>query len=234
MYNLRCSGSKSIRKDGTALGEYAAGKQWKEEKEQRILDTAFRLFSERGIGAVTMPEIAEAANVGRATLYRYFSTKMDLVVAVSTQQWESYIAEHGASVPQEVLDSMTGAEYLKFFMDAFLELYRSRKDILRFNYDFNSYLRHVRGTLEQRLPFLRVAESLGAGFHEIYRRGRRDGTLNTEISEAAMFSGMMHIMLAAATRYAIGLVYLVDQSADPEEELRMLEELLLSKYTKQN
>ena len=40
------------------------------ERRQRILDTAFRIFVEKKIEAVRMGEIAEAVAIGRATLFR--------------------------------------------------------------------------------------------------------------------------------------------------------------------
>lgn len=47
----------------------------------RILDSAVKLFSERGIEAVTVDEIAAAADVGKGTVYNYFGAKEDIVVA---------------------------------------------------------------------------------------------------------------------------------------------------------
>ena len=52
----------------------------KEEKtRKRIVDEALLLFEHKGYEAVTMDAIAEAAEVSRATLYRYFPSK-DLVL----------------------------------------------------------------------------------------------------------------------------------------------------------
>ena len=47
----------------------------------RILDAAMRLFSDRGIDAVTIDQIASSADVGKGTIYNYFRTKEDIVVA---------------------------------------------------------------------------------------------------------------------------------------------------------
>lgn len=52
----------------------------KEETRRRIADVALRLFTERDFGAVTMTEIATAADVSRATLFSYFPTKESLVL----------------------------------------------------------------------------------------------------------------------------------------------------------
>ena len=47
----------------------------------QILSTAIELFSRRGLDGVTMDAIAAAADVGKGTIYNYFATKEDIVVA---------------------------------------------------------------------------------------------------------------------------------------------------------
>jgi AcrR family transcriptional regulator len=55
----------------------------RERKKQRtralIADTARRLFVERGFDAVTVTEVARAAEVAQKTVFNYFPTKEDLV-----------------------------------------------------------------------------------------------------------------------------------------------------------
>ena len=77
-----------------------------------------------------------------------------------------------------------------------------------------------------------MVDSLSIQFHEMYERGAKDGTLNTDIPEKEMFSSSFHIMLAAVTRYAVGLVY-VYENADPEGELVRLEKMLLREFTRE-
>lgn len=212
--------------------DYTAGKAWKLAKQRGILEAGFALFSERGIESVTMPEIAQASGVARATLYRYFSTKLDLVVAIGTWKWDEYIQQRSISLPQEDRALMTGAELLRFYLDAFLDLYRNHKDILRFNYNFNSYLQCEAGSMAQRAPYLRLLDNLVGRFHKVYQCGMEDGTLRTDLSEETMFSCAFHILMAAVTRYAVGLVYIPEGACDPESELILLEELLISRFTR--
>ncbi len=46
------------------------------------METGFRLFSEKSIESVALPQIAKAAGYGTATLYRYYDKKPGFVVAV--------------------------------------------------------------------------------------------------------------------------------------------------------
>ena len=211
------------------MKDYVAGKAWKQEKYDRILEAGFVLFAERGIGAVRMTEVAKAGEVGDVTLFRYFPTKTDLVVAIATRKWKDSIDRYDGLKTCEEKEKLTGEERLKFFLDSFLELYRNHKDILRFNYEFNAFVRGAEWTDEQRLPYLQMVNKVGEQFHELYECGKRDGTLNTEIPEQTMFSSAFHIMLAAVTRYAVGLA--VVNESPPESELVMLGELLLSRFT---
>lgn len=51
----------------------------KQRTRQLIADTALELFLERGFEAVTVSEIARAADVDAKTIYNYFPSKPDLV-----------------------------------------------------------------------------------------------------------------------------------------------------------
>lgn len=48
---------------------------------ERIMEVAYELFSRRGVRDVGIDEIVERAGVAKATLYRHFPSKADLVLA---------------------------------------------------------------------------------------------------------------------------------------------------------
>jgi AcrR family transcriptional regulator len=53
-----------------------------EERRQQILEVAMRLFSERGFRGTTTKEIAHAAGVSEAMVFRHFATKEELYAAI--------------------------------------------------------------------------------------------------------------------------------------------------------
>jgi AcrR family transcriptional regulator len=61
-----------------------------------IQRAAFRLFTEQGYDATTVEQIAAAADVSPATLFRYFRTKADLI---STDEFDPLLADRLAARP---------------------------------------------------------------------------------------------------------------------------------------
>ena len=55
----------------------------KADPEQKIIDASLKLAEERGWRRLTLPEIAEAAGLSLAALYRQFRSKQAILVAVS-------------------------------------------------------------------------------------------------------------------------------------------------------
>lgn len=55
------------------------------EKEQKILEAAIDVFSERGFSGSTTSEIAKRAGVAEGTIFRYFKTKKDILRGILIQ-----------------------------------------------------------------------------------------------------------------------------------------------------
>jgi AcrR family transcriptional regulator len=74
---------------------------------RRILDAASVLFYERGIHAVGVDTIAEAAGVTKKTLYDRFGSKESLVVSylrLREARWRRILKEHLDKVPEPGID----------------------------------------------------------------------------------------------------------------------------------
>lgn len=200
----------------------------KANTRQRIIETGFRIFSERTIDAVNLTEVAKEAGIGMATVYRYFSSKTPLVVAIGAWSWDSYQQEY---LQRQRMEGITGAKDYEFFLDSFIDLYENHRDILRFNQFFNIYVMRE-GILakDEFAPYKKVLTVMAERFHKAYELGEKDGTLNTEVPEKKMFLRTLHIMLAVITRYAVGLVYEGDE--DPKEEILLLKDMLLKEHVR--
>jgi AcrR family transcriptional regulator len=91
---------------------------------ERILTTAYELFSRRGIRAVGTDEVIERAGVAKATLYRHFATKNDLVLAVLQRREELWT--HGLIEDQSRRRGDTPEEQLLAIFDVMHDWFQLR------------------------------------------------------------------------------------------------------------
>ncbi len=91
---------------------------------ERLLTAAYELFSRRGIRAVGTDEVIERAGVARATLYRHFATKNDLVLAVLQRREE--IWTHGLIEEQSRQRGNTPEEQLLAIFDVMHDWFQLR------------------------------------------------------------------------------------------------------------
>ena len=125
---------------------------------------------------------------------------------------------------------MTAAEMLEFYLDGFLILYREKKDLLRFNQMFNMYVDGAGIEKNALETYYGMIDNFGEYFRLIYERAKTDKTVRTDIPETEMFSTTRHLMLAAVTRYAVGLVYKPETGPDDIKELETLKAMMLAMY----
>ena len=78
--------------------------------DERLLETAYELFSNRGVRDVGVDELVERAGVAKATLYRHFSSKDELILAFLrlreerwTMGWLEESVQERAGTPEEQL-----------------------------------------------------------------------------------------------------------------------------------
>ena len=201
-------------------------------KRNDFLAKSYELFTKKNIESVSMIEVAEKCGYGTTTLYRYFPSKPILVVAVATWIWDKTIKENQERRSIRDFSGMTAVEIFEFYLESFILLYRNKRDLLRFNQFFNIYIQSEGIDQEVLKPYRDIIEGLKVGFHVMYMKAEQDHTIRTDETEEEMFSTTLHLMLAAVTRYAVGLVYIPENGFDAEEELEKQKEMLLERYRK--
>jgi TetR/AcrR family transcriptional regulator, cholesterol catabolism regulator len=74
-----------------AAGEGEFGSAAQRDRHRRILDATLALASKGGYEAVQMRTVAERADVALGTLYRYFPSKIHLLVSALARELEGYL-----------------------------------------------------------------------------------------------------------------------------------------------
>jgi AcrR family transcriptional regulator len=97
------------------------------KNRELLICTARRLFTEFGVENVTMSAIADAANVGKGTLYRHFPSKADICHALldgSQRQLQERTFARLREVPDAPLANLI------WFLNAVLDFVEANLDLL--------------------------------------------------------------------------------------------------------
>lgn len=201
-------------------------------RREIVLDKAFSIFSQRSIEEVTMVDIAKDCGFGVASVYRYFGTKLELVIAVGTKKWTEYYAEVEKKYAEIDGNKMNAAQELEFYMDSYIELFNNHKDILKFNSNFDIYVLHKNASVNELKPYCDSVALFARKFHKVYEKAEKDKTVRTDISEEDMFYTIMYTMLTTAAKYSIGIIYPLKLPFDYKSSLLQLKRMLLNYYCK--
>lgn len=203
----------------------AITKQEQAIRHERVLNVAFDLFVEHSIEAVSMQQIADGAEVGVASVFRYYANKADLVIAVSGYKWKNYLETVEVSRPVDFIRDISARRRLEFCLDLYLDIYKNHKDLLKFNNNFNHYMMHEKVEEARLGAYLDAVTPMLDRLHWMYEKGKEDKTIRTDIPEGQFLRATAHSMMAACQHYAGGFIW----GADEDENHDYINELILTK-----
>lgn len=175
----------------------------------KILAVTARLFAEQGVDGVTMDQIANAAGVGKGTLFRRFGDKAGLGAALlGAREQELQAALDG---PPPLGPTAPAGERLRAFVAAYVQFLDANLDLVHMSetaspgarYRVGAYARwhgHVRSLIEQARPDLDAhctAHLLLAGVASDLRRATR-GDCPTDHA-AAVLTTLVDLILTGRT-----------------------------------
>lgn len=107
-------------------------KENQQKKRQQLLETAFDLFTSKGINETTIQDIAKEAGVAKGTFYLYFKDKYDLIEKLRRKK-AAKLFEDAINFSREVhYDNFT--EQLLLIIDYIIDELSKNPDLLKFIY----------------------------------------------------------------------------------------------------
>lgn len=129
-----------------------------------ILDAALTVLGQRPNAALA--EIAEAANVGRSTLHRYFPERSELIVALAGDAVETLTQ----GVAEAALDQGTPAEALR--------------RVVRVYFEFSPVLMFLLNEPQVNREVIAGVETADQPVLELIARGQREGLFDPSVNPA--------------------------------------------------
>jgi AcrR family transcriptional regulator len=103
-----------------------------EERKQQILDAAEEVFTHKGLDEARMDDIAEGTGLSKGTLYLYFKSKDDLIIAILERIFQHTFEQ----LETRMGDELSAAEAIRRFAEEAGREYTSMLRIMPIAYEF--------------------------------------------------------------------------------------------------
>lgn len=215
----------------TALEKLAEERdEQKNARIDRILAAAFKLFSSAGIEPVAMTDIAKKAEIGVASLYRYFSTKDEIAIRTAIWAWEKQISEIYPLINNDEYTNGNGLFRLSIIFSLFKKLYMSQPEFLRFIYFFDSYAVNSGIKQERMKEYENVIGKVQMIVADAINLGLKDNSINKKYIDKTedLYFTLMHSFFSTAQKLTLSENLLaMNEKSKGSDQLDLLSELLL-------
>ena len=202
----------------------------KNARIERILQSAFSLFSHNGFDSIAMTDIAKDAEIGVASLYRYFATKDEIAIRTAIWSWENQKKMILPLLDDSGYYQKKGLDQLSEIFDLFWKLYQAVPDFFRYIYFFDAYIVCQKIDSDRLLIYQDVIQSVQKIISDAICKGIEDGSISIKYKgkEQQLYYALMHTIFSATQKLSLSAKMLkMDELNNDVQQLQLLGNILL-------
>ncbi len=194
-----------------------------EKMRKSVVDAACSLFLSDGVEQVKMTDVAKRAQVGVASVYRYFGTKRELLIHCGVELWRRAGELLDGVYTSEYYLNKTGWEQAVELLKVVFVAYNGHPEFLRFLSEFDAFMISEGAKDAELVEY----ESGILGFNKIaykaFEKGISDGTIRQDADFDAFYFTATHALLALASKLtSAGHILSSDERVAGEKQLGTL------------
>ncbi|VDN48003.1 conserved protein of unknown function [Petrocella atlantisensis] len=198
----------------------------KEKRKEDILAAAIEVFKEKSIRSAKMTDIALKSEVGVATVYRYFKTKLDLVIEAVNWMCKEEMQLMLVPFEDDGYKSMNGFEQVSFILKLFILLYEVYPDFVALLEQFDNYVVEEQIGLEQLENYEKNIIDLKEITFGAMERGKKDGSIKMDIDNNIFYTTITHSLMSLSQKLILrGNILKSDSEVNGKKQLALLIEM---------
>ena len=163
------------------------------EKKQRLLDTAFSLFTDKGIKNTSIQDIVDNANVAKGTFYLYFKDKYELQNILITTKSEKLFNDALNALHKNYIQNFS--DQIIFIINYIIDEFKKKPLLLKFiskNLSWGIYNKSL-------IKIYEKGENNETSFYNLFLKGVKENNIKLETPEVTLF---MIIELVSSTCFS--------------------------------
>jgi AcrR family transcriptional regulator len=200
----------------------------KEHRKEQIIKAAIAVFKEKGIENAKMIDVAKKAEFGVATVYRYFNTKTELVIASGAWLWDDELRHIHSMLYEEDLLANKAIHCVEKTLNLFLDMYHNHADILGFLEQFDNYVVKENIPPQQLIKYEASVITIKEDILEAIALGKVDGSIKPDIDENLFYITATHALMSLCQKLTLrGKIISKDDEIDGYLQIKFFIEALL-------
>lgn len=195
--------------------------------DEYVVECAAELFLRNGLERVKMVDIAKAANIGVATLYRHFSTKTHIAVLAAILLWEEFNQRLAKLIQSDEFLQLNGVGRLQVLLERYCDAYCAHGDFVTFVDAFDHMILSGQVGVDELTRYGAELDSFYTIFEDAYLLGRTDGSIVREIEFRQFYVALAHALMGVAQKINHGEIIPSDDFSNGREELQSIVNMAL-------
>lgn len=193
------------------------------QRKEKVVLSAIDIFIEQGIENSKLSTIAEKSHIGIASLYRYFKTKAELVIAAATKFWEQEISKLQADFNTNYFNDLNGISQINMLLNTFLKLYEEHQDFLRFIDEFDNYVLKEKLSDAALEGYEEPIINLKGIFSKAMLKGMEDGSIKKGIEIDCFYFTITHSLMSLCQKLILrGSILKSDKFIEGKKQIDLL------------
>ena len=201
----------------------------KKKKMEYIVEKALEIFCDKGIDNTKVTDIAKAADVGVASVYRYFKTKADIAIEVGIKFWSDIKEEFNSIYSELELENKSGLEEFKKSGEFFLKLYNEHPDLLKFLHDLDTFLVKEEVEVDRLKEYEKGILDIGNMVISHIEKGQKDGSIKSSIGAEKLYVTTTHTLMSLVQKLALrGSILESDMKISGQQQIKMVFDMIIT------
>ena len=193
----------------------------KDAKISFLVDIATDLFMARSISEVTIKDIAITAQVGEATIYRYFGSKQNLVMQAA-MKLQTIVSEGFFRLEK----GKNGYEKLALFYESYYDIFMKHSNFYKFLNEFDSYIASEKS--DNMNLYENAIDQYKVFYMDAYKMGLKDGSIKKQKDIEMFYFSTTHALLELCKKLAFKKAVLnQDTLIEKDSEIKCLIDIIL-------
>ena len=200
----------------------------KNERIALAVDTAAQLYLNIGISNAKMTDIAEKAQIGVASLYRYFGTKQLFTVKVGAYIWKTTMMKLEPLYTSAEYRTKTGYEQVAALLNIYHILLQEHRPFLRFLSEFDVFVIREHLGIGQLTEYESCSMNMLPVMTEAMKKGVEDGTIRPDVDANVFYDAITDSLLSMCEKFVWGNVPNNVDQARNQQALSMAIDMFLA------